>query len=53
MRHRADGGQRLAAETERGDVEKIVVDELGGGMTLHRQRQVAGAHAGAVVARPG
>ena len=46
---RADRGQRLAAEAQRGDVEQVLVGELGGGVPLHRQRQVGRAHARAVV----
>ena len=45
----ADRGQRLAAEAERGDVEQVVVGELGGGVPLHGERQIGGAHAAAVV----
>jgi hypothetical protein len=35
-RHRADGGQRLAAESQRADVVEIVVGQLGGGVALDR-----------------
>ncbi len=48
-RHRADRRQRLAAETERLDVEQVVVGELRGGVALDRQRKVVARHAGAVV----
>ena len=48
-RHRADRGQRLAAEAERADRDEVVVGELGGGMALDRQRQVGARHALAVV----
>ncbi len=49
MRHRADRGQRLAAEAERGNVEEVLVGELGGGVALDRQLEVGRAHARAVV----
>ena len=47
--HRADRGQRLAAETERADAQQILVVELGGGVSLHRQGKVRVGHAAAVV----
>src|SRR5262249_42348930 len=37
-------------ETERADVEEIVVGQLRGGVALDRQREVVMRHAGAVVA---
>ena len=48
-RHRADRGQRLAAEAERADLQQIVAVELGGGVALDREREVGPRHAGAVV----
>ena len=39
--HRADRGQRLAAEAQRADAQEILVVELGGGVALDRQREVA------------
>ena len=48
-RHRADRGQRLAAEAERADVEQVVVGQLRGGVALDREREVVAGHAGAVV----
>ena len=45
----ADRGQRLAAEAQRRNVEQVLVAELGGGVPLHRQREVGRAHAAAVV----
>src|SRR5581483_8257111 len=52
-RHRADGGQRLAAETHGDNVRKIVLAirhrQLGGGMPLDRQLQIGGSHAAAVI----
>ena len=49
-RHRADRGQRLAAEAERADVEQVVVGQLRGGVALDREREIGAGHAGAVVA---
>ena len=49
MRHRPDRGQRLAAEAQRGDIEEVLVAQLGGGVALDRQLEVGGAHARAVV----
>src|SRR5262245_28393719 len=46
----ADGGERLAAEAQRGDIEEVLVAELGGGVSLHGEGQVGCAHALAVVA---
>ena len=48
-RHRADRGQRLAAEAERADVEQVVAGQLRGGVALDREREVGARHAGAVV----
>ena len=47
--HRADRGQRLAAKPERANPQQILVVELGGGVAIHRQRQIARVHAAAVV----
>jgi hypothetical protein len=47
--HRADRGQGLAAEAERGDLHQVVAVKLGGGMALDRKLEVGAAHAGAVV----
>ena len=49
LRHRADRGQRLAAEPERADAQQILVVELGGGVAIDRQREVGVGHAAAVV----
>ncbi len=49
QRHRGDGGQRLATEAERTDAGEIAVRKFGGGVALHRQFEVGGIHAGAVV----
>ena len=46
---RADRRQRLAAEAERVDLHQVVAVELGGGVALDREFQVAAAHAAAVV----
>ncbi len=48
-RHRADRGQRLAAEAERADIEEVVAGQLRGGVALDREREVGAGHAGAVV----
>jgi len=48
-RHRADRGQRLAAETEGRNGEEIVAIELRGRMALDREHEVVAGHAGAVV----
>jgi hypothetical protein len=48
-RDRADRGQRLAAEAERGDVHQIVAGQLGGGVALDRQPDLLGGHAATVV----
>ena len=46
-RHRADGGQRLAAKAHRGDMGEIVLAvrdrQLGGGVALDRQQQIVRA----------
>ncbi len=42
-------GSASPRKPERGDVEQVLVGELGGGVPLHRQRQIGRAHAGAVV----
>ncbi len=47
--HRADRGQRLAAEPERADRQQILVVEFRGGMAVDRERQIGMAHAAAVV----
>ena len=49
-RHRADRRQSLASEAQRRDGGEIVVGELGGGVALHRQSEVGGGHAAAIVA---
>jgi len=46
----ADGGECLAAETQRGDIEEVLVAELGGGVSLHGEGQVGRTHALAIVA---
>jgi hypothetical protein len=46
---RADRGQCFAAEPERADAQEIFVVELGGGVAIHRQRQVGGSHAAPVI----
>src|SRR5207248_9123207 len=48
-RHRADRGERLAAEAERADIIEVVVRELRGGVALDREREIAARHAAAVV----
>ena len=45
----ADGGQRLAAEAEGGDVEQVLAGKLGGGVPFHGECQVGRAHPLAVV----
>ena len=48
--HRAQRGQRLAAETHRADLLQIVeAGDLAGGVALEGQRQLVGRDAGAVV----
>ncbi len=47
--HRADRGQRLAAEPERADMQQILIVELGGGVAIDCEREIAMAHAAAVV----
>ena len=46
---RADRGQRLAAKAQRADPQQILVVELGGGVAIDRERQIAIGHAAAVV----
>jgi hypothetical protein len=41
LRHRADRGQRLAAKPERADLQQVLVVELGGGVAIDREREVA------------
>ena len=48
-RHRADRGQRLAAETQRANPQEILVVELGGGVAVDGERQIGMRHAAAVV----
>ena len=48
-RHGADRRQRLAAKTERGDGDEIVVGKLRRGMPLDRKREIGPRHALAVV----
>ena len=51
LRHRGDGRQRLAAETERGDPLQVVErGDLAGGVARERERQFLGRDAAAVVA---
>jgi hypothetical protein len=45
----ADGRQRLATESQGGDMGQIVARQLGGGMALHRQGQLLGRHAETVI----
>ena len=49
LRHRADRGQRLAAEPQRADLQQVLVVELGGGVAIHREREIGRGHAAAVV----
>ena len=49
LRHRADRGQRLAAEPERANAQQILVVELGGGVAVDGEREVGMGHAAAVV----
>ena len=49
MRHRADGGQRLAAKPQRIDGEEVFAVELRGRVALDREHQVGLCHAHAVV----
>ena len=46
---RADRGQRLAAKPQRADPQQVLVVEFGGGVAIHRQRQIAMGHAAAIV----
>ena len=46
---RANRGQRLAAKSERADLQQVLIVEFGRGMAIHRQREVASGHAAAVV----
>ena len=46
---RADRGQRLAAEPERANAQQILVVELGGGVAVDGEREIAMGHAAAVV----
>jgi hypothetical protein len=48
-RHRADRGQRLAAETKGSDRNEIVVVQLRGGVAFDGKRQIGAAHALAVI----
>ena len=53
-RHRGDGGQGFAAEAQGGDVQEVrlavgALGQLGGGVALHRQGQLARVQPGAVV----
>ena len=48
-RDAGDRGQRLAAETQRGDRLDLLVGKLGGGVALERERHLGGRHAAAVV----
>jgi hypothetical protein len=48
--HRGDGGQRLAAKSQRGNGEQVVGGaQLGGGVALEGQQGVVAVHAVAVV----
>ena len=49
FRHRADRGQRLAAKPQRADLQQVLVVEFGGGVAIHRQRQIGMGHAAAIV----
>ena len=42
-------GQRLAAKAEQGDPDQLVVVELGGGVALHRERELVRRDAAAIV----
>ncbi len=46
----ADRGQRLAAKTERADMQQVIAVELRGRVPLDREREVSVGHALAVVA---
>ena len=51
--HRGNGGQRLAAKSQRGDREQVVGGaQLGGGVALESQQCVVAIHAVAVVSEP-
>ena len=47
--HAGERGQRLAAKAEQGDPDQLVVVELGGGVALHRQRELVRRDAAAIV----
>ena len=49
MRHRPDGRQRLAPKSQRVDCGQIAVRQFGRGVPLHRQFEIGGVHAVAVV----
>ena len=51
-RHRAERGQRLAAEPERADRQQVGPVDLGGRVPRQRHRQVGRAHSVAVVGDP-
>ncbi len=51
-RDRGDRGQRLAAKSERRDMGEIAVGNFRGRMALDAEREIAGAHADAVVDDP-
>ncbi len=44
-RHRANGGQRLAAKAEGADVQKVIIIQLGGGMALDTEVEIGPCHA--------
>ena len=48
--HRADRGQRLAAESEAPDAQEIVLGQLRGAVTLDGERELVPRHALAVIA---
>ena len=47
--HAGERGQRLAAKAEQGDPDQLVVVELGGGVALHRERELVRRDAAAIV----
>ena len=52
-RHRSDGGQRLAAKTERRDGEQVFhIAQLAGGVALESQHGIVAQHPAAVIGNP-
>src|SRR6185437_2536372 len=50
LRHRCDGGQRLAAKTETADANEVAgVPDLAGGVALERKQRVVALHAAPVI----